>query len=96
MAGAYMPHVGESSGYIDEAAAISLEPNTRRQKWRYVRSSQFLRSSCFVRPAASPGSAEGTLVVSDIVAAHDEFVGRGIGASEVWHGPPLIPTTIRG
>lgn len=41
--------------------------------------------------AAAPGSAEGTLVVSDIEAAHDELVGRGIDASEVWHGPPFPP-----
>jgi catechol 2,3-dioxygenase-like lactoylglutathione lyase family enzyme len=41
--------------------------------------------------AAPPGSAEGGLVVSDIEAAHDEFVGRGIEASEVWHGPPFPP-----
>jgi catechol 2,3-dioxygenase-like lactoylglutathione lyase family enzyme len=40
---------------------------------------------------AAPGSAEGTLVVSDIVAAHDEVVGRGIDASEVSHGPPFPP-----
>jgi catechol 2,3-dioxygenase-like lactoylglutathione lyase family enzyme len=39
--------------------------------------------------AASPGSAEGTLVVSDIEAAGDELVGRGIDASEVWHGLPF-------
>src|SRR5262245_43452370 len=39
--------------------------------------------------AAAPGSAEGGLTVSDIVTAHDELVGRGIGASEVWHGPPF-------
>jgi catechol 2,3-dioxygenase-like lactoylglutathione lyase family enzyme len=39
--------------------------------------------------AASPGSAEGTLVVSDIEVARDELVGRGIEASEVWHGPPF-------
>jgi catechol 2,3-dioxygenase-like lactoylglutathione lyase family enzyme len=38
---------------------------------------------------AAPGSAEGGLVVSDINAAHDELVGRGIDASEVWHGPPF-------
>jgi hypothetical protein len=37
----------------------------------------------------TPGSAEGGLVVSDIEAAHDELVGRGIDASEVWHGPPF-------
>jgi catechol 2,3-dioxygenase-like lactoylglutathione lyase family enzyme len=36
--------------------------------------------------SGSPGSAEGTLVVSDIEAAHEELVGRGIGTSEVWHG----------
>ena len=36
---------------------------------------------------AAPGSAEGGLVVSDIEAAHDALVGRGIDASDVWHGP---------
>src|SRR5215472_6204498 len=36
--------------------------------------------------AAAPGSAEGALIVSDIEAARDELVGRGIDASEVWHG----------
>jgi catechol 2,3-dioxygenase-like lactoylglutathione lyase family enzyme len=41
--------------------------------------------------AASPGSAEGTLVVSDIEAAHDELVGRGIDASGVWHGSSFPP-----
>ena len=41
--------------------------------------------------SGSPGSAEGTLIVSDIKAAHDELVGRGVGASEVWHGPPFPP-----
>jgi catechol 2,3-dioxygenase-like lactoylglutathione lyase family enzyme len=40
---------------------------------------------------ASPGSAEGGLVVTDIVAAHDELVGLGIDASDVWHGPPFPP-----
>jgi hypothetical protein len=40
---------------------------------------------------ASPGSTEGTLIVSDIEAAHDELVGRGVDASEVWHGPPFPP-----
>ncbi len=41
--------------------------------------------------AASPGSAEGTLVVSDIEAAHDELVGRGANAVDVWHGSPFPP-----
>jgi catechol 2,3-dioxygenase-like lactoylglutathione lyase family enzyme len=36
---------------------------------------------------AAPGSAEGGLTVSDVVATHDELVGRGIDASEIWHGP---------
>ncbi|MGH3300531.1 MAG: VOC family protein [Streptosporangiaceae bacterium] len=40
---------------------------------------------------AAPGSAEGGLTVSDIEAAHDELVGRGIDASDVWHGPPFPP-----
>ena len=39
--------------------------------------------------SAAPGSAEGGLTVSDIEAAHDELVGRGIDASDVWHGPPF-------
>ena len=40
---------------------------------------------------AAPGSAEGGLIVSDIEAAHDDLVGRGIDASEIWHGPPFPP-----
>ena len=36
-----------------------------------------------------PGSAEGTLTVSDIEAAHDELVRRGIDVSDIWHGPPF-------
>jgi catechol 2,3-dioxygenase-like lactoylglutathione lyase family enzyme len=36
---------------------------------------------------AAPGSAEGGLVVSDIEAARDELVGRGIEVSDIWHGP---------
>jgi hypothetical protein len=31
------------------------------------------------------------LIVSDIKAAHDEFIRRGIGASEMWHGAPFPP-----
>lgn len=38
---------------------------------------------------AAPGSAFGTLVVSDIVAAHKDVVGRGIAASDMWHGAPV-------
>jgi catechol 2,3-dioxygenase-like lactoylglutathione lyase family enzyme len=41
--------------------------------------------------AAAPGSAVGGLIVSDIEAAHGELVGRGIDASDVWHGPPVPP-----
>jgi catechol 2,3-dioxygenase-like lactoylglutathione lyase family enzyme len=41
--------------------------------------------------AAAPGSGEGTLVVTDIEAAHEEVTGRGIDASEVRHGPPFPP-----
>ena len=40
---------------------------------------------------AAPGSAEAGLVVSDIEAAHDALVGRGIDVSDVWHGPPFPP-----
>ena len=39
--------------------------------------------------ASAPGSAEGGLIVSDIVAAHDALKARGIDASEIWHGPPF-------
>jgi catechol 2,3-dioxygenase-like lactoylglutathione lyase family enzyme len=38
---------------------------------------------------AAPGSAEAGLTVSDIEAAHDGLVGRGIDVSDVWHGPPF-------
>ena len=38
---------------------------------------------------AAPGSAEGGLVVSDVMAAHDELAGRGIDVLDVWHGPPF-------
>ena len=38
---------------------------------------------------AAPGSAEAGLIVSDIVAAHRDTLGRGIDASELWHGPPF-------
>jgi len=41
--------------------------------------------------AAVPGSAEGTLIVSDIESAHDELIGRGVDASEVFHGAPFPP-----
>ena len=40
---------------------------------------------------AEPGSAEAGLVVSDIEAAHEALVGRGIDVSDVWHGPPFPP-----
>jgi len=43
-----------------------------------------------ITPAA-PGSAAGALIVSDIEAAHDELVGRGIEASDIWHGAPFPP-----
>jgi catechol 2,3-dioxygenase-like lactoylglutathione lyase family enzyme len=40
---------------------------------------------------AAPGSAQAALVVSDIEAAHEELLERGIDVSEVWHGPPFPP-----
>src|SRR5579864_7066965 len=39
--------------------------------------------------AATPGSAAGGLIVSDIEAAHGELIRRGIDASEMWHGAPF-------
>ena len=39
--------------------------------------------------SAVPGSAEGGLIVSDIEAARADLVGRGVDASEIWHGPPF-------
>lgn len=38
---------------------------------------------------AAPGSAEGGLIVSDIVVARDDLACRGIDASDIWHGPPF-------
>ena len=40
---------------------------------------------------AAPGSAFGTLVVSDIVAAHKDLAARGIVVSDMWHGAPVPP-----
>ena len=41
--------------------------------------------------AAAPGSAAAALIVSDIKAAHDELIRRGIDASEMWHGASFPP-----
>ena len=38
---------------------------------------------------AAPGAAVAGVIVSDIVAAHDELAGRGIEVSDIWHGPPF-------
>ena len=38
---------------------------------------------------SAPGSAEASLSVSDIEAARDALVGRGIEVSDIWHGPPF-------
>lgn len=38
---------------------------------------------------AAPGAAEATLVVTDIEAAREVLVGRGIKVSDIWHGPPF-------
>src|ERR1700720_3020913 len=38
---------------------------------------------------AAPGATQGTLVVSDIVAAHDGLLKLGIDVSDIWHGPPF-------
>jgi catechol 2,3-dioxygenase-like lactoylglutathione lyase family enzyme len=43
-----------------------------------------------ITPAA-PGSAEGGLTVTDIRAAHEDLLGRGIDASDMWHGAPFPP-----
>jgi catechol 2,3-dioxygenase-like lactoylglutathione lyase family enzyme len=40
---------------------------------------------------AKPGSFRGGLIVSDIEAAHNQFVARGIKATEVFHGSPFSP-----
>src|SRR5262249_44065232 len=43
--------------------------------------------------AAAPGSAGGLeLIVSDIEAARDELVGRGVEGVEVFHGSPFDPS----
>jgi catechol 2,3-dioxygenase-like lactoylglutathione lyase family enzyme len=39
----------------------------------------------------APGAFRGGLIVSDIEAAHEEFVARGINASDVFHGSPFAP-----
>jgi catechol 2,3-dioxygenase-like lactoylglutathione lyase family enzyme len=42
--------------------------------------------------AIAPGSAIGELIVSDIEAAREALVGRGVEVSEVFHGSPFNPT----
>jgi len=44
--------------------------------------------------SAAPGSIRGALIVSDIEAAHNELMARGIKPSEVFHGSPF--SRIRG
>jgi catechol 2,3-dioxygenase-like lactoylglutathione lyase family enzyme len=39
--------------------------------------------------SARPGSVEGGLIVSDIVAAHKDLLGRGVEAGEIFHGAPF-------
>jgi catechol 2,3-dioxygenase-like lactoylglutathione lyase family enzyme len=41
--------------------------------------------------SAAPGSFRGGLIVSNIEAAQNELVARGINASEVFHGSPFSP-----
>ncbi len=43
-----------------------------------------------VTPSA-PGSAQAVLTVPDIEAAHADFLGRGVHASDMWHGVPFPP-----
>ncbi|WP_164013042.1 VOC family protein [Pyxidicoccus trucidator] len=48
---------------------------------------------------ATPGSAQNLLVVTDIEAAHNELVGRGVQVSEVFHfseGPGPFGDKVRG
>jgi catechol 2,3-dioxygenase-like lactoylglutathione lyase family enzyme len=39
--------------------------------------------------SAAPGAPLGGLIVSDIEAAHEELVAKGINVSEVFHGSPF-------
>ena len=39
--------------------------------------------------ASAPGTAVAALIVSDIKAAHEEVIQRGVVASEMWHGAPF-------
>jgi catechol 2,3-dioxygenase-like lactoylglutathione lyase family enzyme len=41
--------------------------------------------------AEAPGSLRGELIVSDIEAALQDLVARGVNASEVFHGSPFSP-----
>jgi hypothetical protein len=40
-------------------------------------------------PTGVPGGIQATLVVRDIVQAHDGLAGLGIDVSDIWHGPPF-------
>ena len=43
--------------------------------------------------SAAPGSAQSLLIVSDIQAARDELVGRGVEVSEIFHFGPAGPVS---
>jgi hypothetical protein len=40
-------------------------------------------------PTGSPGGIQATLVVDNIVEAHDALAGLGVDVSDIWHGPPF-------
>jgi len=77
---------------------LGLEARQRRRpgQWRSNRpvSAPGLRVLGHLRQGNNCGCAllgRGGLIVSDIETARDELVGRGIDASEVWHGAPFPP-----
>ena len=61
------------------SASSSSHPRARGPRSRSARDSPRPRQA---RPRARS-------IVSDIEAAHDGLVGRGIDVSDVWHGPPF-------
>ena len=84
-----MSQTGSIMNQVDTKLEVGHHPRVRRRAIQAVL--RTLGLEVRRRTAAAPGTAEGGLVVSDIEAAHNELIGRGVDASEVWHGAPFPP-----
>jgi len=85
---AALPKYDTATG-VDMKLEVEIIPVSDVERSKRFYESLGWRFDDDVSPVAAPGSAECALVVSDIEAAHDDLIGRGIDASNMWHGPPF-------